>query len=66
VKFEQIVTYYSNDDKSIGGVLNFKIEDISYYYTSRDSAFSSLLIKGSQVYYTVKYDDLKAILDHSK
>lgn len=59
--FYQISTYYNSGDTESSGLLNFRVPDIAYYYTPKGSEFSSLLIKGSAVYYTVKHEDLDRI-----
>ena len=58
--FEQIPTY--DGAGTVNGVLNFRVEDISYYHTPKGSQFTSILMKGSKVYYMVKYDDLHDIV----
>jgi hypothetical protein len=61
--FKQITTWYTSGTAEINGVLNFRTDDISYFHTSRGSEFATLLLKGSQIYYTVKYDDLKQLIE---
>lgn len=64
--FKQIVTYTDSASTIPNGVLNFKIEDISYFHVSTGSIYAYLLIKGSAVYYTVLYKDLQSIISNKE